>query len=206
MSDKCLIIPGGSSSKHLLADYCARWPDHEIWTLGRGFARGSSRHFEPHFDRSLNRAAVELAKLDGVPVVISPLQNSAHPLETPFPLDDVFEQFGVALFDLTIDYALAFALLQRARGLMTFDRIALPGHDLDDAVHHISKGAAQFWLGALTVTLGKGRIEIPPTSTILRRMPSILMQIFPFHQWDSPLYGHPVEVTKKLNARYGWRT
>lgn len=193
MSDRCLILVGLSDSCSLLTDYCERWPRSIVWTMCRGYIPGTSaRHFEIHHDRRLNRQAVEQAKADGVPVVISPFHVTADPREETFPLASMVETFGHAYYELSSDYLLAYAAREYLAGRLEIDRVILLGQEFDDSVHFVSRGGATYWKGWFDA---KGiRLETTPGCNLLKRKTEVLRQIMPFHGWVSPIYGQPEEL------------
>lgn len=205
---RALILLGDGFSSSMLAHFQREHPQHEIWSLNATLAEGSALHFEIHYDQIPElMVARAMARNRDVPLIVSPFREYDPEHEELFPLPEIFARWGVALFERTLDYMLALALLWRAEGLLRCDTICLPGHDFCAAPHHHARTGAHFWLG---LAAGQGiRLETTPRSALLKRRPDLWSRAHaaepPDVRADQPhMYGQPRCVTQSLAAKYRW--
>jgi len=194
MSPRTLIFLGKGATADTVDEYCAAYPDADLWTLNQATHPCSRLHFDVRYDQRF-WPLLDSMSCDSI---VSPfLQRSGS---QSFPLALLHETFGHAYLESTICYMAAYAALQQATGSARWDRLCLPGCDMADAMHFAYRFGLHFWLGVL---LGQGaRIDLPAGSYVLQRKPSIA--VGPTEVNYPHIYGQPRSQTEPLVKRYGW--
>lgn len=195
-----LILLGKGHSAGWLGEYWKHAKRPELWTLNDVVDARSAWHFDVHEDRRFARLYEEIARPGWV---CSPFARvtELRPREARFPLREVYDTFGAAYFECTLDYMLALALLMQKRRQKRWDRIYLPGFDMRDGRHYTFRPGASYWLG---VASGMGiALKIPRGSTLLKR---VVDQVGGPH--GDPHYPHAYgqsrASTEPLAEAYGW--
>lgn len=206
--ERALILRGDGSTLELTDEFRGMYPEHVLWTLNATYLPGAAMHWDIHYHQSdpqvhgARRAAIEA----GARVALSPFVRARHDLEFAYPLDAVWRELGLALFQRTLCWQIAYALLGRAQGWLRFDVLCLPGHDYNRFPHFAFRDGPGAWLA---LALGAGvSVALPAESALLRRRTDLAARnAARFARHDEPhphAYGQPLSITAPLAPRYGW--
>jgi hypothetical protein len=195
IADLMILGKGGSASWR--DAWIESAPEAETWTINDVVLEGAARHFDVHEDR---RFWDQHGKVR-CPWVVSPFALDAPEGMTPFPLEQIYDVFGTAYYECTVDFMLALAAYKLRIGEASWRHVWLPGCDMADGRHYTFRPGAHFWLGVLK---GMGiRVSIPRPSMLLKRVVD-----FPPTPHGDPqfphCYGQSRESTAPLVAAYGW--
>lgn len=203
-----LILLGKGPSRKALPALRERHSGAALWTLNNFFPAGedpeifgfdvaaaTDLHFDVHHDQRFWPVFPSVRAAICSPFLEPPARNV-----TAFPIDDVFEEFGLAYFESSFDYMVALACLRHARGEQRLERLCIPGACMLDPTHFAYRFGLHFWLG-LARGLGIA-IEIPSPTAVLQRKTNA--RICPTDDEFPHLYGQPWSVSEPHAKRFGW--
>ena len=209
-SARILILCGDGFSAAKYYEFVRAYPDAEVWSMNAQRIPEATRHFDIHFhEQPENMRSRAFAHDAGAEVIVSPFAvPCAARSEVRFPLLDIFNRFGTALYQRTLCFMLALACHEHATGRRPIDRLCLPGHDFNSWPHFGMRDGPHLWLG-----VARGLYITPitaPGSSLGKRWLDLWRRMPPV-DWlhdlriDQPhLYGHPRAITAPHAAFYRW--